>query len=99
MPCPLVSVHGGHSGDYCQHARDSLDDVVKAYHDRKFAWVGITEHMPPTRDSFLYPDYILGSVHLVTDIPIDMNPSEYAFKIYLSPQAVQSLGSSAEINL
>lgn len=51
-----MSVHGGHSGDYCQHARDSLDDIVKTYHDQNFAWVGITEHVPPTRDSFLYPD-------------------------------------------
>lgn len=138
MP-PFVSVHGGHSGDYCQHARDSLDDIVKAYHDRNFAWVGITEHMPPASDAFLYPDeraagltaramlerfarymahcrnlqtayrgrmtifagmeteayhgavdfaiqlrdrfhpdYVVGSVHHVADIPIDMNPSEYA---------------------
>jgi histidinol-phosphatase (PHP family) len=136
---PFVSVHGGHSGDYCQHARDSLDDIVKAYHNQGFSWVGITEHIPPTSDSFLYPDeraagltasamlerfarymahcrslqsayhgqltifvgmeteayqgavdyaiqlrdrfhpdYVVGSVHHVADIPIDMNPSEYA---------------------
>lgn len=136
---PFVSVHGGHSGDYCQHARDSLEDIVKAYHDQNFAWVGITEHMPPASDAFLYPDehaagltastmldrfaryvahcrnlqsayqgrliifvgmeteayqgavdyalqlqdrfhpdYVVGSVHHVADIPIDMNPSEYA---------------------
>jgi histidinol-phosphatase (PHP family) len=136
---PFVSVHGGHSGEYCQHARDSLDDIVKAYHNQQFAWVGITEHIPPTSDSFLYPDersagltastmlerfaqymahcrslqaaysgeltifvgmeteayqgavdyaiqlrdrfhpdYVVGSVHHVAGIPIDMNPSEYA---------------------
>jgi histidinol-phosphatase (PHP family) len=136
---PLVSVHGGHSGDYCQHARDSLDDIVKTYHDRKFAWVGITEHMPPVSDTFLYPDeraagltasamlvrftrymshcrnlqsayqgrltvfvgmeteayqgavdyairlrdrfrpdYVVGSVHHVADIPFDMDPADYA---------------------
>ena len=139
---PFVSVHGGHSGDYCQHARDSLDDIVKAYHDQKFAWVGITEHMPPTQDRYLYPDeraagltasamlarftrymahcrslqsayrdrltlfvgmeteayqgavdyaiqlrdrfhpdYVVGSVHHVADIPIDMNAAEYASAI------------------
>ena len=136
---PLVSVHGGHSGDYCQHGQDSLDDIVRAYYSMNFAWVGITEHMPPVNDRFLYPDertagltaiamqerfarymthcrnlqsayrgvltifvgmeteayqgaidyairlqdqfhpdYIVGSVHHVADIPIDMNPSEYA---------------------
>jgi histidinol-phosphatase (PHP family) len=135
----LVSVHGGHSGNYCLHARDSLEEIVKAYHDLKFAWVGITEHMPPVSDRFLYPDeraagltasmiqerftrymahcrglqsayqgrltlfvgmeteayqgaldyalqlqerfqpdYIVGSVHHVADIPIDMTPEEYA---------------------
>jgi histidinol-phosphatase (PHP family) len=139
---PFVSVHGGHSADYCQHARDSLDDIVRAYHDQNFAWVGITEHMPPVSDIFLYPDeraagltakamqerflrymvhcrnlqsayreqltifvgmeteayrgavdyaiqlrdrfqpdYIVGSVHHVADIPIDMNPSEYAMAV------------------
>lgn len=136
---PFVSVHGGHSGGYCQHARDSLDEMVQAYFDLNFAWVGITEHMPPAGDAFLYPDeraagltagtmlerfsryithcrklqaayrdrmsvfvgmeseaysgavdyavrlrdrfhpdYIVGSVHHVADIPIDMSPQEYA---------------------
>lgn len=51
-----VSVHGGHSGEFCNHARDRLADVVQAYADQGFAWVGITEHMPPVHDRFLYPD-------------------------------------------
>lgn len=41
----LVSVHGGHSGEFCGHARDSLSDVVQAYVDAGFAWVCLTEHM------------------------------------------------------
>jgi histidinol-phosphatase (PHP family) len=134
-----VSAHGGHSGDYCQHARDSLDEIVEAYHARNFAWVGVTEHIPAVDDRFLYPDersagwtsrtlqerftrymthcrnlqaayrgrmpiyvgmeteaysgaidyaislrndlqpdYMVGSVHHVADIPIDMNMDEYA---------------------
>ncbi|MFZ3046270.1 MAG: histidinol-phosphatase [Desulfatirhabdiaceae bacterium] len=138
-PLPLlISVHGGHSADYCQHAQDSLEDMVRAYHDQQFSWVGITEHMPPVNDAFLYPDerdagltagamqdrfaryvahcrklqsdyrdrltiyvgmeteaydgavayarqlqnrfhldYVVGSVHHVANIPIDMNPIEY----------------------
>ena len=51
-----VSVHGGHSGQFCHHAKDSLEDVIKAYIDQGFAWVGITEHMAPLTDSFRYPD-------------------------------------------
>ena len=46
-----VSVHGGHSGQFCNHATDSLEDIIQAYIEKKFRWVGITEHAPaPTRD-------------------------------------------------
>ena len=51
-----VSVHGGHSADYCQHAGDSLDARIEAYLNQKFLWIGVTEHMPPVSDAFLYPD-------------------------------------------
>ena len=43
----LVSVHGGHSGEFCGHATDALADVVQAYVDAGFAWACLTEHMPP----------------------------------------------------
>jgi histidinol-phosphatase (PHP family) len=57
MKQPLwVSVHGGHSGQFCCHATDTLDAVVQAYADRGFSWVGITEHAPPASDAFRYPD-------------------------------------------
>ncbi|MGV3593405.1 MAG: histidinol-phosphatase [Gammaproteobacteria bacterium] len=51
-----VSVHGGHSGQFCHHAKDSLEAVVQAYVDAGFAWAGITEHMPPLDDSKRYFD-------------------------------------------
>lgn len=53
---PRVSVHGGHSGQFCHHARDSLEAVVQAYLAAGFAWAGITEHMPPLDDSKRYFD-------------------------------------------
>jgi histidinol-phosphatase (PHP family) len=56
MPTPLVSIHGGHSGQFCNHARDSLEDIVLAYIRQGFAWVGITEHMPPKDGRYLYPE-------------------------------------------
>ena len=52
----LVSIHGGHSGQFCNHASDTLEQVIQAYIDKGFAWVGITEHMPPPSDRFLYPE-------------------------------------------
>ncbi len=51
-----VSVHGGHSGQFCSHAVDPLDRVVAAYVEQGFRWVGITEHMPSARDSMLNPE-------------------------------------------
>lgn len=53
---PRVSVHGGHSGQFCHHAKDSLESVVQAYIAAGFAWAGITEHMPPLDDSKRYFD-------------------------------------------
>ena len=55
---PPVSVHGGHSGEFCQHAVDTLEDVIRAYIAQGFAWAGITEHMPPTADKWRYPDEV-----------------------------------------
>jgi histidinol-phosphatase (PHP family) len=51
-----VSVHGGHSGEFCCHAKDSLSQIVATYIEKKFDWVGITEHMPPVDDQFCYPE-------------------------------------------
>ena len=53
-----VSVHGGHSGQFCHHASDSLEDVIRAYIAEGFSWVGITEHMAPLSDAERYPDEI-----------------------------------------
>ncbi|MDO9583645.1 MAG: histidinol-phosphatase [Desulfomicrobium sp.] len=51
-----ISLHGGHSGQYCDHARDTLAEIVAAYHQAGFECVGLTEHMPPPGDAWLYPD-------------------------------------------
>jgi histidinol-phosphatase (PHP family) len=51
-----VSVHGGHSGQFCQHAQDSLESIIQAYIEQGFKWAGITEHIPPLSDEMRYPD-------------------------------------------
>jgi histidinol-phosphatase (PHP family) len=53
---PKVSVHGGHSGQFCLHAKNNLEEVIEAYIAAGFSWVGITEHMPPMTDGHRYPD-------------------------------------------
>lgn len=51
-----VSVHGGHSGQFCHHAKDSLEEIILAYISHGFPWVGITEHTPGITQELLYPD-------------------------------------------
>lgn len=51
----LVSAHGGHSGQFCSHADGALEDIVLAYIEKGFSWIGITEHIPPAEDRFLFP--------------------------------------------
>ncbi len=137
-PLQRVSVHGGHSAEFCSHADDALEDIVRTYIERGFSWVGITEHIPPARDELIpqeeravglsvgglrarfasyiqkcrnlqrdystqieilvgfeaeiysayrpflkglidefRPDYIVGSVHHVNDVPFDVSPELY----------------------
>jgi histidinol-phosphatase (PHP family) len=51
-----ISLHGGHSGQYCNHAQDLLEDILNKYIELGFKRVGITEHIPPINDHFLFPD-------------------------------------------
>lgn len=55
---PLISLHGAHSSDFCQHARDPLEDIIRAYARQGFSIVGISEHMPPANDAMRYPDEV-----------------------------------------
>ena len=58
----LVSVHGGHSKEFCLHAEDLLEDIIKKYIEEGFAWVGITEHCPPLDSSLRFPDEIAADI-------------------------------------
>jgi len=51
-----VSVHGGHSGQFCCHAENLLEEIVEEYIKQGFSWIGITEHTPAISDQLLYPD-------------------------------------------
>ncbi len=66
MTTQLVSIHGGHSGQFCNHAENNLEEIVQAYIEQEFSWVGITEHMPPVNDAFLYPEEIEAGLTAVT---------------------------------
>ncbi len=52
----MVSVHGGHSGSFCGHAVDTLEEVVERYVELGFEWVCLTEHMPAELTRLIAPD-------------------------------------------
>lgn len=56
QPSAPVSVHGGHSGQFCNHATDTLEEIILRYIELGFPWVGITEHAPGISRELLYPD-------------------------------------------
>ena len=56
MTIDLISLHGGHSGEFCCHAEDRLEDFIRQYIRLGFKRVGISEHIPPASNRFLYPD-------------------------------------------
>jgi hypothetical protein len=52
-----VSLHGGHSGQFCDHARDTLAEIVAAYHAAGLiAWPDGAHAAPGRRR--LYPDEV-----------------------------------------
>ncbi|RMG17261.1 MAG: histidinol-phosphatase HisJ family protein [Deltaproteobacteria bacterium] len=51
----MVSMHGGHSFPFCDHAMGALEDTVEAAEEAGFRVYGLTEHAPRLDDRFLYP--------------------------------------------
>ena len=50
------SYHGGHSGEFCGHAKGQLQLVVQAAVDAGFTTYGLSEHAPRFQVEHLYPE-------------------------------------------
>jgi len=50
------SMHGGHSGEYCRHARGTLQEVIERAIGRGFTTYGLTEHAPRYHQQELFAD-------------------------------------------
>jgi len=50
------SYHGGHSGEFCGHAKGKLEPVVQRAIEAGFTHYGLSEHCPRYRDQDLYSD-------------------------------------------
>lgn len=53
-----VSLHGGHSGEFCKHARGTLREILEAAVAYGFHTFGVAEHAPRAESRFLYPEEI-----------------------------------------
>lgn len=49
-----VSLHGGHSGEYCDHAVGTLREVIEAAIAKGFKTYGISEHVPRHGEQYVY---------------------------------------------
>lgn len=47
-----------HSGEFCGHAVDKLEDVIKQAITVGFKTIGLTEHMPRYQERDLYPEEV-----------------------------------------
>lgn len=52
------SYHGGHSGEFCRHAKGQLSAVVEAAVAAGFTTYGLSEHCPRFQREHLYPDEV-----------------------------------------
>jgi histidinol-phosphatase (PHP family) len=50
-----ISLHGGHSGEFCEHAEGTLRSVLEAAVAAGLTTFGLSEHAPRSEDRFLYP--------------------------------------------
>ena len=51
-------MHGGHSGQFCEHAKGDLRDVLEAAVKVGYHTFGVSEHAPRLEGRFLYPSEI-----------------------------------------
>jgi histidinol-phosphatase (PHP family) len=54
----MASLHGGHSGAFCDHAEDSLEALVQAAVSRRMETYGLTEHAPRFEAEQLFDEEI-----------------------------------------
>jgi histidinol-phosphatase (PHP family) len=50
--------HHSHSGQFCAHAKGSLEDVILEAIKQGFETYGLSEHVPRYREQDLYPEEV-----------------------------------------
>lgn len=50
--------HHSHSGQFCLHAKNTLEEMVQAAVQKKLKMYALTEHMPRDQAEDLYPEEV-----------------------------------------
>lgn len=58
VPHWRASLHGGHSGQFCDHAVGSLREVLDAAVEARMAVFGVSEHAPRSRAELVYREEV-----------------------------------------
>lgn len=51
-----VSLHGGHTGEFCDHGEGTLREILEAAVAKGFTTYGVSEHAARVEERFLYPN-------------------------------------------
>jgi histidinol-phosphatase (PHP family) len=60
-----VSLHGGHSGDFCEHGADSLREMLDAAISFGYSTFGVATHSPASSSKFLYEEEVAAGLGVV----------------------------------
>jgi histidinol-phosphatase (PHP family) len=60
--------HHSHSGQFCAHAQNTLEEMVQGALDKKLQVFAFTEHMPRDEEDF-YPEEVSGRLGRSVVIP------------------------------
>ena len=52
--------HHSHSGQFCLHAKDKLEEIVKEAISKGMETLVLTEHMPRDQEGDIYPEEVGG---------------------------------------
>lgn len=66
--------HHSHSGQFCSHAKGTLEEVVKEAIRRGWSTLGLSEHVPRYRQQDLYPEEVRRSL---PSLPVAQNAHNF----------------------
>lgn len=67
-----------HSGEFCLHAKDKLEDIVVTAIQKRIRILALTEHMPRDQPEDLYPEEVV----LISLPYVVLNDAEFSLFLF-----------------